>query len=78
MVKKVNDYCLPVLYSDIFYRELLELGDLCKLAYCNDIVVGAVTGSSASVRERGGGGDGEAPQRDESGDTDAVPGVGLS
>jgi len=43
MVKKVNDYCLPVLYSDTFYRGLVELGDLCKLAYCNDVVVGAVT-----------------------------------
>ena len=32
----------PVVYHDKFYRDVLDAGDLAKLAYYNDIVVGAV------------------------------------
>jgi ribosomal protein S18 acetylase RimI-like enzyme len=32
----------PVSYNDRFYLDVLESGELAKLAYYNDIVVGAV------------------------------------
>lgn len=32
----------PVTYNDKFYKDVLEVGELAKLAYFNDIVVGAV------------------------------------
>ena len=32
----------PVVYHDKFYKDVLEAGELAKLAYYNDIVVGAV------------------------------------
>lgn len=32
----------PVSYNDKFYKDVLEAGELAKLAYYNDIVVGAV------------------------------------
>lgn len=32
----------PVSYNDKFYIDVLEAGELAKLAYYNDIVVGAV------------------------------------
>lgn len=32
----------PVSYNDKFYLDVLESGELAKLAYYNDIVVGAV------------------------------------
>ena len=32
----------PVVYHDKFYRDVLDAGELAKLAYYNDIVVGAV------------------------------------
>ena len=39
-------YCFqvvfPVVYHDKFYKDVLEAGELAKLAYYNDIVVGAV------------------------------------
>ena len=32
----------PVVYHDNFYKDVLEAGELAKLAFFNDIVVGAV------------------------------------
>uniref|UniRef100_A0A170ZF09 N-terminal methionine N(alpha)-acetyltransferase NatE n=1 Tax=Triatoma infestans TaxID=30076 RepID=A0A170ZF09_TRIIF len=32
----------PVSYNEKFYKDVLEVGELAKLAYYNDIVVGAV------------------------------------
>lgn len=32
----------PVSYNDKFYKDVLEAGELAKLAYYNDVVVGAV------------------------------------
>ena len=42
LLKKVNQVVFPVVYHDSFYKDVLEAGELAKLAYCNDIVVGAV------------------------------------
>jgi len=42
LLKKVNQVVFPVVYHDHFYKDVLEAGELAKLAYCNDIVVGAV------------------------------------
>jgi len=42
LLKKVNQVVFPVVYHDNFYKDVLEAGELAKLAYCNDIVVGAV------------------------------------
>jgi len=42
LLKKVNAVVFPVVYHDKFYRDVLDAGDLAKLAYYNDIVVGAV------------------------------------
>ena len=42
LLKKVNAVVFPVVYHDKFYKDVLEAGDLAKLAYYNDIVVGAV------------------------------------
>ncbi|CAF0824203.1 unnamed protein product [Adineta steineri] len=41
-LKVLNRDIFPVSYNEKFYKDLLEAGELCKLAYCNDIVVGAV------------------------------------
>ena len=41
-LRKVNTVVFPVSYHDKFYMDVLEAGDLAKLAYFNDIVVGAV------------------------------------
>lgn len=41
-LKKINTVVLPVLYNDKFYLDVLESGELAKLAYYNDVVVGAV------------------------------------
>lgn len=41
-LKKLNSVVFPVLYNDRFYIDVLEAGELAKLAYYNDIVVGAV------------------------------------
>ena len=32
----------PVTYNDKFYKDVLEAGELAKLAYYNDVVAGAV------------------------------------
>ena len=39
---QVNAVVFPVVYHDKFYRDVLDAGELAKLAYYNDIVVGAV------------------------------------
>ncbi|CAK8686553.1 N-alpha-acetyltransferase 50-like [Clavelina lepadiformis] len=41
-LKRLNQYIFPVSYNDKFYKDVLEVGDLAKLAYFNDVVVGAV------------------------------------
>lgn len=41
-LKKINSVVFPVSYNDRFYLDVLESGELCKLAFYNDIVVGAV------------------------------------
>ncbi|XP_066154284.1 probable N-acetyltransferase san [Euwallacea fornicatus] len=41
-LKKLNSVVFPVSYNDKFYKDVLEAGELAKLAYYNDIVVGAV------------------------------------
>lgn len=41
-LKRINEVVFPVVYNDKFYSDILEVGELAKLAYFNDIVVGAV------------------------------------
>lgn len=41
-LKTLNTVVFPVSYNDKFYIDVLEAGELAKLAYYNDIVVGAV------------------------------------
>jgi len=41
-LKKLNSVVLPVSYNDKFYKDILGVGELARLAYFNDIVVGAV------------------------------------
>lgn len=41
-LKKLNTVVFPVSYNERFYKDVLEVGELAKLAYYNDIVVGAV------------------------------------
>lgn len=41
-LKILNSVVFPVSYNDKFYKDVLEVGELAKLAYYNDIVVGAV------------------------------------
>lgn len=41
-LKKINQIVFPVSYNDKFYKDVLDVGELAKLAYFNDIVVGAV------------------------------------
>lgn len=41
-LKKLNTVVFPVTYNDRFYIDVLDAGELAKLAYYNDIVVGAV------------------------------------
>ena len=42
LLKKVNQVVFPIVYHDKFYKDVLEAGELAKLAYYNDVVVGAV------------------------------------
>lgn len=42
VVKKVNEVVFPVVYHDKFYNTVLNAGELAKLAYYNDVVVGSV------------------------------------
>jgi len=41
-LKRLNQVVFPVCYNDKFYKDVLEVGELAKLAYYNDIVIGAV------------------------------------
>ena len=41
VLKRLNQVVFPVTYNDKFYKDVLESGELAKLAYYNDIVVGA-------------------------------------
>ena len=42
LVRRLNQSIFPVNYNEKFYKDVLEAGDLAKLAFFNDIVVGAV------------------------------------
>ncbi|VDN39543.1 unnamed protein product [Gongylonema pulchrum] len=41
-LKRLNQAVFPLAYNDKFYRDVVSDGELAKLAYFNDIVVGAV------------------------------------
>jgi ribosomal protein S18 acetylase RimI-like enzyme len=41
-LRRLNEVVFPVVYNDKFYKDILEVGELAKFAYFNDIVVGAV------------------------------------
>jgi len=41
-LKKLNSVIFPVSYNDKFYKDVMDVGELAKLAFYNDIVVGAV------------------------------------
>lgn len=41
-LKLLNQVVFPVSYNDKFYKDVLEAGELAKLAYYNDVVVGGV------------------------------------
>jgi len=41
-LKKLNSVVFPVSYNDKFYKDVLLAGELAKLAYYNDVVVGGV------------------------------------
>uniref|UniRef100_A0A0N5AVR5 N-terminal methionine N(alpha)-acetyltransferase NatE n=1 Tax=Syphacia muris TaxID=451379 RepID=A0A0N5AVR5_9BILA len=41
-LKRLNQAVFPVSYNDKFYKEVVTTGELAKLAYFNDIVVGGV------------------------------------
>ena len=38
----MNQVVFPIVYHDKFYKDVLESGEYAKLAYYNDVVVGAV------------------------------------
>lgn len=42
LMRRLNQTIFPVSYNEKFYKEVLEAGELAKLAYYNDVVVGAV------------------------------------
>jgi ribosomal protein S18 acetylase RimI-like enzyme len=41
-LKKINTVVFPVSYNDKFYKDVLTAGELARLAYYNDVVVGGV------------------------------------
>jgi len=41
-LKKLNSVVFPVSYNEKFYKDVLSAGELAKLAYYNDVVVGGV------------------------------------
>ncbi|KAI1716216.1 acetyltransferase (GNAT) family domain-containing protein [Ditylenchus destructor] len=41
-LKRLNMSVFPVSYNDKFYKEVVTAGDLAKLAYFNDIIIGGV------------------------------------
>jgi len=42
LLKRLNQVVFPVSYNEKFYKDVLHSGELAKLAYFNDIMVGAV------------------------------------
>ena len=42
MVKRLNQVIFPVSYNDQFYNDLVKAGEMAKLAFYNDLAVGAV------------------------------------
>lgn len=42
LMRRLNQSIFPVNYNDKFYKDVLEAGELAKLAFYNDVVVGAV------------------------------------
>lgn len=42
LLRRLNQMIFPVTYNEKFYKDVLDAGDLARLAFCNDIVVGAV------------------------------------
>lgn len=42
LMRRLNQAIFPVNYNEKFYRDVLEAGELAKLAFYNDVVVGAV------------------------------------
>lgn len=42
-LKLLNQVVFPVSYNEKFYKDVLEAGELAKLAYYNDIVVRTLT-----------------------------------
>jgi len=41
-LKRLNQHIFPITYNDKFYKDVLEVGNLAKFAFFNDVVVGAV------------------------------------
>ncbi|KAK9457500.1 acyl-CoA N-acyltransferase [Dipodascopsis uninucleata] len=42
ILRKINTVVLPTSYSDAWYKESLTVGELVKLAYFNEIPIGAI------------------------------------
>lgn len=42
LMRRLNQSIFPVNYNEKFYKDVLEAGELAKLAFYNDVVVGAV------------------------------------
>lgn len=42
LMRRLNQSIFPVNYNEKFYKDVLEAGELAKLAFFNDVVVGAV------------------------------------
>ena len=51
-LKRLNQVVFPVSYNDKFYKDVLEVGDMAKLAFYNDIVVGAVCCRVQETKEK--------------------------
>ncbi|VDN51649.1 unnamed protein product [Dracunculus medinensis] len=46
-LRRLNQAVFPVSYNDKFYKDIVSAGELAKLAYFNDIVVGAINNDIA-------------------------------
>lgn len=44
-LKLLNQVVFPVSYNEKFYKDVLEAGELAKLAFYNDIVVSIISSS---------------------------------
>jgi hypothetical protein len=42
ILRRLNQVIFPVMYNDKFYKDVLDAGELAKLAFYNDMIVGAV------------------------------------